>query len=366
MEVTNMCLNHLKNSSVLLLVLFSQFSYSDLEALSDSTLGNVDGAGIGFVLEDFVLQAGEQTNGGTFEISGLENSSGEEVVFGISQFYVSGSNSNRGTNVIDNPVNLGRLLYPYNIELRDGNDFGITDKAILELAAPEKLVDASYFQEIAENRTEKRSSKDVDANGEAIEIALGQRVDSIIGFNESIFSSREGERADLGIRFDLEVAGESAQSLESHIKDLAIDGSYVRLWGGENQVEAEINFNFYATQVEFRACDSLGVSCGESVSFNNIGIESQLGDGSFQPVTFEVTPEGQFSFLIASLEGKCSANDTGGCVAGDDKDRLAEYYSSGPETNIYINDVIVGGESFGSTTISNLQIQYLEVKSHDL
>lgn len=350
-------------NTIILMALPSMVT-ADLIPLTDSTLKKIDGEGIGIVLEDFVFQAGEQVNGGTFEISGLENTSGEPVVLGISQFYVSGSNSNRGTNVIDNPVNLGRLLYPYNIELRDGNDIGITDKAVLELAAPEKLVDASYFQVTKENRTENRYPGQ--------QTASGQRVGSISGFNNSIFSSRAGERADLGIRFDLEVNGSNAQSLENHIKDLAIDGSYVRLWGGGSRVEAEINLNIYATQLEFRACNSSGANCGDSVYFNDIGIESQIGDGSYQPVTFEVTPDGQFSFLVGSLEGKCTTNATGGCVAGADKNRLIEYYDSGPTTNTYVGNVNIGGAAvntpgnFGSSTISNLQIQYLEVTSHDL
>lgn len=339
-------------------------AHSDLIPLNDSTLKKIDGEGIGIVLEDFVYQAGEQTNGGTFEISGLENSSGQSVVLGISQFYVAGSNSNRGVNVINNPVNLGRLQYPYNIELRDGNDIGITDKAVLELAAPEKLVDLSYFQTSKENRVERRFP--------GKQAASGQRVDRITGLDETIFSTRGSERADLGIRFDLEVGGTDAQSLENHVKGLAIDGSYVRLWGGEDRVEAEVNFNLYAEQIEFRACDSIGTNCGDSVNFNNIGIEAQLGDGNFQPVTFEVTSAGQFSFLVGSLEGKCPIGTTGGCEAGSAKLRLEEYYTSGPSTNIYVDNVRIGTApvntvgNFGSSTISNLQIQYLEVTSHDL
>ncbi|HCM06119.1 MAG TPA: hypothetical protein DIC30_08940, partial [Oceanospirillales bacterium] len=97
--------NYLKYSTALLLILSSHSSYSDLEALSDSNLGDVDGAGIGFVLEDLVFNGGEAVNGGgTFEITGLQTSDDEDVVIGISQFYIAGSGSNRGTNVIDNPV----------------------------------------------------------------------------------------------------------------------------------------------------------------------------------------------------------------------------------------------------------------------
>lgn len=339
--------------------------YADLIALDDETLKDIDGEGIGLVLENFIYEAGEQTSGGgVFEISGLENTNGDSVVFGISQFYVAGSNSLRGANVINNPVNLGRLLYPYNIELLDGDKVGIANKAVLELAAPEKVDDISYFTTTMETRSERRFP------GE--NIATGARVDRISGFNTNIFSTRENEKADFGIRFDLEVDGVSAQSLQNHVKEIAIDGSYVRLWGGGGRLEFESRANVYAEQLEFRACDSVGNNCGESVNFNNIGIEAQLGDGEFQPVTFEVTPAGQFTLLVGSLEGKCTTNGSGGCVDGNAKDRLDEYYESGPSTNIYIDNVRIGNApvntvgNFGSSTISNLQIQYLEVTSHDL
>lgn len=334
-------------------------SYADLISLDDTILKEIDGEGIGVVLENFVYEAGEQTSGGgTFEISGLENSNGQAVVFGVSQFYISGNNSNRGTNVINNPVNLGRLLYPYNIELRDGEEVGVSNKAVLELSAPNKLIDSSYFQARKENRTERRFP--------GRQVASGQRVDAITGFNTNVFSTRNSEKADLGIRFDLEVNNARAQSLEGHTKELALDGSYVRLWGGGNRVESEVNLNIFAKQIEFRACDSSGNNCGTSVSFNDVGIEAELGAGEFQPVTFEVNSDGHFNFSVGTLEGKCSTNSTGGCVSGTQKDILVDYYNNGPSTNAFIGNVSVGGQNFGSTTISNLQIQYLEVTSHDL
>ena len=296
---------------------------ADLIALEDNQLSSVDGEGIGIVLEDFVYQAGEQTNGGTFEISGLQTSDDKKVSIGISQFYIAGSGSNQGVNVINNPVNIGRLTNPFNIELRDGNDLdvGVADKAVFEFSAPTKL------------------------NG-----------------------SRLSERPDIGIRFDLEIDDVRYQSLESHIETLSIDGSYVRLWGGEGQMEGEIALNLYTPNVELFACDSAGVSCGKAVSFIDVSIEAELGSGSYQPVTFEVNSAGQFVFEVATLEGKClTPNASGGCNANTTGyTELTDYYTSGPATNVYINDVSVGGQSFGSTTISNLQIQYLEVKSHDL
>jgi hypothetical protein len=314
-----------KNVMSLLICSFSQLSYSDLVALEDSDLKRVDGAGIGIVLEDFVFNAGESVNsGGTFEITGLQTSDDKEVVLGISQFYIAGSGSNRGENVIDNPVNIGRLTNPFNIELRDGNDadIGVTDKAVFEFSAPTIL------------------------NG-----------------------SRLSERPDLGIRFDLEVDGARRQSLESHIETLSIDGSYVRLWGGSGSMEGEFALNIYTPNIDFFACDAAGDNCGETVSFQDVIFELELGQGEYQPVTFEVNDDGHFVFEVGSLQGKCSSIDaTGGCNsgAGTGFTELSAYYDSGPSSNSYIGNVSVGGESFGSSTIENLQIQYLNVTSHDL
>ena len=318
-----MMINYFKDATALLLILSSQLSYSDLEPLNDSNLSDVDGAGIGLVLEDFVFNAGESVNdGGTFEISGLQTSADEDVVIGISQFYIAGSGSNRGTNVISNPVNIGRLTNPFNLELRDGKDVGVVNKAVFEFAAPKKI------------------------NG-----------------------SRMSERPDLGIRFDLEIDGTRYQSLENHIESLSIDGSYIRLWGGNNRMEGELALNIYTPNIEFFACDNTGSNCGNTVSFKDVSIELELGKGDYQPVTFEVDSGGNFIFDVATLQGKCtSINGSGGCNSGTGTGyaELSEFYTSGPSTNVYINDVVVGGQSFGSTTIDNLQIQYLEVTSHDL
>lgn len=333
---------------------------ADLVSLNDQDLSTVDGEGVGIVLEDFAYNAGESlVGGGTFEISGLQTSGDEEVTLGISQFYIAGSGSNRGSNVLNNTVNIGRLTNPFNLELIDGNDpsVAVPNKAVFEFSAPTKNVGStsgttSYFVPVLENR-----------GGGAIE----QRVDRIASLDSSIFSSRNTERPDVGIRFDLDISGTRFQSLEGHVESLAIDGSYLRLWGGGGRMEGELALNIYTPNMEFFACDSAGNNCGSSVSFQNVGIESELGSGQFQPVTFEVDSTGNFIFEVGSLQGKCaSINATGGCNSGAQRDVLVDYYNSGPSTNIFIGNVSVGNQNFGSTTVSNLQIQYLEVKSHDL
>lgn len=336
----------------------------ELISLEDDELSNVDGAGVGLVLEDFLYNAGEEVNGGTFEISGLQgrNNNGPEqdVVLEVSQFYVAGEGSALGTNVNGNPVNLGRLLFPYNIELLDGDTIGVPDRGVLEFSAPAKLNSNPYIQTVRENRTERRAP--------GAQVATGTRVERVTGLNDSVLSSRAGlERADVGIRFDLEIGGNRSQSLENHIQGLALDGSRVRLWGGAGHLEGELAINLYASNLIFFACNDAGNNCGDRINFNNIAIESELGFGAEQPVTFEVDPTGNFTFVVGSLEGKCgSVNGTGGCADAAGRAFFNNYYANGPATNVHIGNVNVGNRNFGSSTISNLQIQYLEVKSHDL
>jgi len=308
------------NKILVVLTLFASSTLvnADLITLEDSDLSEVDGEGIGLVLEDFIYNAGEAVNGGgTFEINGLQTSDDKDVTISISQFYIAASGSNQGT--ILNPVNIGRLNNPFNIELRDGDNYGVDNKAIFEFSAPSV------------------------ANG-----------------------SRLSERPDVGIRFDLDIDGNPFQSLDNHIKSLSIDGSYLRLWGGGGRMEGEVALNIYTPNMAFFACDSNHENCGQTVEFRDVSIEAKLGYGEFQPVTFDVSSDGHFHFSVGTLEGKCATNSTGGCVSGSDRNVLIDFYDNGPKTNIYIDNVVVAGQEFGTTTVSNLQIQYLDVRSRDL
>lgn len=348
----------------LALCVFVHFSaHADLVTLDEDSLGNINGNGIGIVLEDFVYEAGSQTDSGaTFEISGLETSDAtpKDVILKISQFYIAGDNSNNGTSVIGNPVNIGRLVNPFSLELQDGNklDSKVTDKAVFEFSAPTKQIgtvsgSTSYFIPTYENRTGAATGT--------------QRVSSFSAFDSTVLSSRAGERPDMGISFDVNIDGVTNQSLESHIESLAIDGSYLRLWGDDGRMEGELAFNAYTPSIEFIACDAGGVNCGATVEFQNVSVESRLGYGEKQPVTFEVNSDGHFIFEVGSIKSLCSTfSNNGGCTDSAGITALTGFYDNGPNTNAYIGNVVVGTESFGSTTISNLQIQYLHVQSHDL
>lgn len=342
--------------STVLLSVVSQVN-AELIGLDDQELGAVDGEGIGFILEDFAFEAGtDVANGNRLDISGVKNKDGQDVVLSVSQFYVAGASSNRGANVIGNPVNLGRLLYPYNLELVDGDTIGIAGKAVFEYSAPRRNTGSlSGSDSMLVVATEARSG------------AKGQRVDRVTGIDTSVLSSGATELADFGIRYDLNVAGFQAQSLEGHAQGVAIDGSYIRLWGENNEMVGNLAFKVFASELTFYACDSDGNNCGQDVRFQNFVLENELGWGEKQPVTFEVDASGNFTIEVGSIAGHCSAvNSTGGCADLAGQDYYRDFYDNGPRADIHIGNVSVGGANFGSATIANMQIQYLRATSHDL
>ncbi|WP_430461346.1 hypothetical protein ACQUQU_00790 [Thalassolituus sp. LLYu03] len=339
--------------SVLVLISgFSSLASAELQHLDDDALGSVNGEGIGLVLENFSFEAGSDVaSGNRLDITGINNADGEPVELSISQLYIAGDGSNQGQNVTGNTVNLGRLLYPWNIELVDGDDIGIADKAVFEFAAPERFTGSSSEKPESllgynmENRTESRYPGQ--------QVASGTRVDSISGVDTSVLSGRATELADLGVRFDLMENGVLAQSLEAHATGVSVDGSYIRLWGSDNEMVGNINLNFYAASLSMFACDADGNNCGQSVNIQNYVLESAIGYGEEQPVTFEVDGDGNFTVEVGSIAGKTTAF-------------YQDFYNNGPRTDIYIQNLSVGGKDFGSATVANLQIQYLRATSHDL
>jgi hypothetical protein len=364
-------------------------NYADLVSMNDTALKYVDGTGIGIVLEDFLYNAGSDVGeGGEFVIGGLAGSqfggAEQEAKLNVTQFYVSGSGSENGTKVENRTVNIGRLLFPFNIELLNGNNFGIDNKAVLELSAPQKneatadnLPKAgieSYYGISTESRTE-RGGVLVDGTEQN---TVGSRVSGFRSLDTTIFNSRTAERPDIGISFAVSFDDEiPVENLGLHLESVAVDGSYLRLWGDSGALRTEFSLNIYTDNVEVVACDGTGGNCGDSVTFDGFSLEAEFGAGDFQPVTFEVIPgtganSGNFIFEVASIAGQC-AIDTGRGSCMDNtsannitRNKYIDYYENGPAINAYIENVNVGGSNFGSTTISNLQFQYLKVETHNL
>ena len=107
-------------------------------------------------------------------------------------------------------------------------------------------------------------------------------------------------------------------------------------------------------------------------------LELALGDAKYyQPMTIAVDANGFLNISIQALPEPGDTRTGGGSIAADGllagSDATTwnwydDYYTNGRKTNISVGDMTAGpsSESFGSSSIQGLQIQYLEVKSRDI
>ena len=367
------------------ILLSAQLVQAEMRPLDEGELTEVTGEGVGLVFEDFQYNAANSDFGGdlTFKLTGIEDQTNNPVDVTLSQFYISGPNSAYGTLLDGNVVNLGRLGNPFTIDMLDGNDLAIeakgwTDKAVLSIAAP----------------THVDSSVGYDCTSATATAGTGT------------CSSRpeegayHGERMDIGMRLNLDYVDTTKNmNLNIHAQSANFDGSYLRLWGGDIDVDGddiddstmmmEAQMNFYADKVFIDSCNTNGTSCGDGILFDQFKLELALGDAEFyQPMTFDVNAYGHFTLEIHELPGLPGndatspvARTTGhayeGLIADDGLrdsvgtdpatwDWYNDYYTNGRKTNFSVDNMTVGGVNFGSSYITNLQIQHLKVTSHDL
>ena len=369
--------------------LSAQIVQAEMRPLDEEELTGVTGEGVGLVFEDFQYNAANSDFGGdlTFKLTGIEDQTNNPVDVTLSHFYIAGPNSNYGTALDGNVVNLGRLGNPFTIDMLDGNDLatginGWTDKAVLSIAAPTH-VDGS----VGYNCT--------DAAAIAGSGTCSSRPEE---------GAYHGERMDIGMRLNLDYLTPSKNmNLNLHAQSAHFDGSYLRLWGGDIDVDGddvvdstmmmEAQVNFYADKLYIDSCNSDGSTCGAGIEFSQFKLELALGDAEFyQPMTFDVGSDGNFVLEIHELAAPpgtsnsvvaVSVSDgtsegvpfTVGTIADDGKlagsdpktwEWYNNYYETGRKTNFRVEDMTVGGVNFGNSYITNLQIQHLKVTSHDL
>src|SRR5690606_18725379 len=117
---------------------------AELMSLSDGDLATVNGQGIVLVMDDFVFSHGhDPLDGQTFRFTGLTNSAGDPVIINVHQLFIARAGSNYGSTL--NPVNLGRLVNPYEMDLVDGDDIGLPGEAVLQLSAPTKVAPGTGY-----------------------------------------------------------------------------------------------------------------------------------------------------------------------------------------------------------------------------
>lgn len=349
---------------------------AELASLSDDELSSVDGAGIGLVFEDFVFDHGDdQSSGQTFKINGIKSTQGEDVEITVSQLYIARSGSNYGENL--NPVNLGRLNNPFEIDLIDGNTLtnsnantAVANKAIMQFAAPTK-VDASVGYDCL-------STSAVAGSG----TCSSRPADDSAGFS--------GERPDFGLKLQVAVGSKDSHNLNLHAKSAVFDGSYLRLWGDDDrkQMVGEYRLNFYTPELSINTCDPTGQNCGSTIYMRNFELELALGN-RFQPMYMSVTETqdgdiapGNFVYEIKAIShqymsqlpanGKCDASNPCSSTAQQAYDFFKNYYENDEFRSnlrigaLEIGDINASGKNFGSAKIEGMLIQYLKISSHDL
>lgn len=332
------------------LMLLPVMASAEMKSLSETELSEVDGAGIGLVLEDFKFAHGTDVeNGQVFKIGGIKNSQGEDVEIVVNKLYISGAGSNYGQNL--SPVNLGRLVNPYSIDVIDGNDIGVPETAAMEFAAP-KMVDASVGYDCMSSSASAGSGT---CSSRPASAELPQ-----------------GERPDIGLQLNLKVGSQESANINIHAQSAVIDGSYLRLWGDNDrhQMVGQFKLNFYTPELSINACDKDTAVCGSRISMKDFALELALGN-ALQPMYFDVNGSGNFLVEVAAIP-KPQAGSVGadGLRASSDAgtwDYYEDYYTN-PEyrSNITVGNLSVGDRDFGSSRIQGMLIQHLKIQTKDL
>ncbi|WP_223807855.1 hypothetical protein [Marinobacter sp. R17] len=336
--------------AALLAVSMPGLACAEMQSLSESELSKVNGAGIGLVLEDFKFAHGTDVeNGQIFRIGGIKNSQGEDVEIVVNKLYISGAGSNYGETLT--PVNLGRLVNPYSIDVVDGNDIGVQDKAVLQFAAPH-MVDASQGYDC------------MSASATAGSGTCASRPASA--------DLPQGERPDIGLQLNLTVGDQDTANINIHAQSAVIDGSYIRLWGDNErkQMVGQFKLNFYTPELSINACDQETAVCGSRIVMQNFALELALGN-SLQPVYFDVDGTGNFVLEVAAIQ-QPGAGTIGNDGLRDSSDAATwdfyEDYYTNPDyrSNLTIGNLSVGDRDFGSGRIEGMLIQHLRIETKDL
>lgn len=339
-------------SAWFLLFGYSSLASAELESLSETELSEVDGAGIGLVLEDFKFAHGTDVeNGQIFKIGGLKSSDGRNVEIVVNKLYISGSGSNYGQSL--GSVNLGRLINPFKIDVLDGNDIGVSNKAVLEFSAP-ALIDPSVGYDC------------MSASAGAGSGACSSRPASV--------DLPNGERPDIGLQMNVVVGEDRSANINIHAQSAVIDGSYLRLWGDNDrrQMVGQFKLNFYTPELSINACEQDGSACGSRILMANFALELALGN-ELQPMFFDVDGNGNGNFVIeiAAIQkpepGQIGSDGLRASSDGGTWDFYADYYSNADyRSNLTIGNLAVGDRDFGSARIEGMLIQHLNIKTRDL
>lgn len=332
-----------------------------LEPLSDREMADVQGAGLGFVLDQVLLDGA----GAQIVINDIRDDQGRNIPISMNNLYLGAAGSDKGSNL--DPVTIGSLAHPFELELAKGEDLRTlrddgqwvqttpSGVAVLSFKFPERLV------------------------------AGGNPCIAAYAAAGSNCSTGPSGRADLGMRFDFQLAAGRTEMLALDFGELVMDGSYLRLWGdpgqnGNGELVGEARVNVFAKTLEVMSCaqsncDTAGETAAQrgarTLYITNGYANVALGYGKSQPLRLRSSADGQF---VLELQNPTFA----GTTAAERQALAADFYANAPRTSLVFENLTVGGTrgspsaipsggyNFGRNEISGLSFNYLKVSSHDL
>lgn len=339
----------MSRACLLAALLAAPFAHAEMTALDDEQLSDVQGAGIGFVLDSAMVDG----NKATIAINGVTNTAtGQNVPITVKELYVAATGSNKGSTLA--PVTLGRLNFPFKLNLAKGS---VLTTQLDDGRVVSTLPDTADVIELA--------------FPSLVSGAGGQPCIAGYAGAGSNCSSRASEKVDAGIRFDFGVTSTRTDVLNLDFSELAMDGSYLRFWGANarSQLVGEMRLNLYAKTFEIMSCGAGSPSCvsaaeqaARTVYLTNAYASVALGYGKSQPLLFSVTADGNFTFELPKLT---LAN-------------AADFYANAPRISLVIENLNIGGTrpgygqvptggyNMGRNEISGLSFNCLKVTSHNL
>jgi hypothetical protein len=188
-----------------------------------------------------------------------------------------------------------------------------------------------------------------DVNNVAVQLSAG-------------YSRRAG--LDIGSKFKFTVYDEDKGAyredfMDIDMKGVTLDGSYMKLWSRDNELNAEFRLNLYAKEVNIgtcgSACNTQALQDSATLFMDNFYLSLSLGYGEVQPLKFSVTADGNFQLELS----------------GVDSTNYEDFYDNAQKSYLYVGNIQLGNataaaNSLGSLTVDGLRATYLKVTSHDL
>lgn len=346
-------MNFMKATSISALWLSTSLTHADLARMDDKQMGDSTAAGLGFALEDFMLNS----DSAVLKVTGINDSSGSEIEVDWSELYVMGEGSEGGTN--PTPVDIGSYLNPWTLNTVRGSADWDGDSATHHTGEYAAIGDDIALIEL---NTERYTS--------AIQNTQNY-VETCILTDDPACASMTSVRRngmDIGSKFEF-VLPNGSDFLDIDIRGAYIDGSSMKLWSRENNdgdsvLYADLDILFYAKEIDVGVCDSGCNPVTSTLNMDNVYLDLNLGYGEIQPLIFDVTPDGNFELELT----KPNPGPQG--VDQNDSDAMIafynDFYDNAPKSNVYIGNIQVGNNTAGEVIVRDMSIQYMKVTSQDL